>query len=72
MDRADEIVLMQIRLVKLATKTWGIAMPDVAKLFTKNDVYVFIREMYEEFHVQGDSANLEEIKEFLKGKKIFV
>lgn len=47
-------------------------MPDVAKLFAKNDVYVFIREMYEEFHVQGDSANLEEIKEFLKGKKIFV
>lgn len=70
MNRADEIVLMQVRLVRLAVKTWSKSMQEVAGLFSANDVYRFIREMYEEFHVQGDVANLEEIALFLKNKGV--
>lgn len=72
MDRSDEIILMQVRLVRLAVKTWNKSMPEVAELFSSNGVYSFIREMYEEFHVQGDVANLEEVGVFLKNKGIAV
>lgn len=72
MNRSDEIILMQVRLVRLAVKTWNKSMPEVAELFSSNGVYSFIREMYEEFHVQGDVANLEEVGVFLKNKGIAV
>lgn len=72
MDRADEIVLMQVRLVQLAGKTWNKSLQEIAGLFSANGVYGFIREMYEEFHVQGDAANLLEIGEFLKTMGIAV
>lgn len=61
---------MQVRLVRLAVKTWNKSMQEIAGLFSVNGVYGYIREMYEEFHVQGDAANLEEVGVFLKSKGV--
>ena len=72
MDRSDEIILMQVRLVRLTVKTWNKSMQEVAGLFSAHGVYRFIREMYEEFHVQGDACNLEEICVFLKSKGVAI
>lgn len=55
-----------MRLLRLATKTWHKEMPEIAKLFSQFKVYDFMQDMYEEFHVQGDSANLNEVEAYLR------
>ena len=70
MDRKDEMILIQVRLLRLATKTWHKEMPEVAKLFSQFKVYDFMQDMYEEFHVQGDSANLKEVEAYLRSQGV--
>ena len=70
MDRKDEMILIQVRLLRLAAKTWHKEMPEVAKLFSQFKVYNFMQDMYEEFHVQGDSANLNEVETFLRSQGV--
>lgn len=68
MDAKNEMILLQVRLFRLAMESWQKSQQDIASLFRKNEVYKFICDMYEEFHVQGDDANLKEIEAYLKGK----
>ncbi|MBR6122355.1 DUF3791 domain-containing protein [Candidatus Saccharibacteria bacterium] len=70
MDRKDEMILIQVRLLRLAAKTWHKEMPEVAKLFSQFKVYDFMQDMYEEFHVQGDSANLNEVEAYLRSQGV--
>lgn len=70
MDRKDEMILIQVRLLRLAAKTWHKEMPEVAKLFSQFKVYDFMQDMYEEFHVQGDSANLSEVEAYLRSQGV--
>ena len=72
MDRKDEIILIQVRLLRLATKTWHKDMSEVAKLFRQYKVYDFMQDMYEEFHVQGDLASLNEVEAYLKNQGVTV
>ena len=68
MDAKNEMILLQVRLFRLAMESWQKSQQDIASLFRKNEVYKFICDMYEEFHVQGDDSNLKEIEAYLKGK----
>ena len=70
MDRKDEMILIQVRLLRLAAKNWHKEMPEVAKLFSQFKVYDFMQDMYEEFHVQGDSANLNEVEAYLRSQGV--
>lgn len=70
MDRKDEMILIQVRLLRLAAKTWHRDMPEVAKLFSQFKVYDFMQDMYEEFHVQGDPANLNEVEAYLRNQGV--
>lgn len=70
MDRKDEMILIQVRLLRLAAKTWHKEMPEVAKLFSQFKVYDFMQDMYEEFHVQGDPANLNEVEAYLRNQGV--
>ena len=70
MDRKDEMILIQVRLLRLAAKIWHKEMPEVAKLFSQFKVYDFMQDMYEEFQVQGDSANLNEGETYLKSQGV--
>lgn len=72
MDRKDEIILIQVRILRLATKTWHKDMSEVAKLFRQYKVYDFMQDMYEEFHVQGDLACLNEVETYLKNQGVAV
>ena len=47
-------------------------MSEVAKLFRQYKVYDFMQDMYEEFHVQGDSASLNEVEAYLKNQGVSV
>ena len=69
MDAKNEMILLQVRLFRLAMESWKKSQQEVALLFRKNGVYKYISDMYEELHVQGDEANLREIEAFLKGKE---
>lgn len=68
MDAENEKILLQVRLFRLAMESWKKSQQEVASLFRKNDVYRYISDMYEGFHIQGDNANLKEIEAYLKGK----
>lgn len=70
MDQKDEMILIQVRLLRLAAKTWHKEMPEVAKLFSQFKVYDFMQDMYEEFHVQGDPANLNEVEAYLRNQGV--
>ncbi len=68
-----QILYMQLRIVHLAATEWKSSIGEVNKIFAENDVYRFIENLWELFHVQGDKAVLEDIKEYLtnKGVKIW-
>ena len=68
MDLKDEMILIQVRLLRLAAKTWHKEMPEVARLFRQYKVYDFMQDMYEEFHVQGDQTSLQEVETYLKSQ----
>ncbi|MBO6113870.1 MAG: DUF3791 domain-containing protein [Lachnospiraceae bacterium] len=66
--KSNEILHMQVRLFRLACKTWGITRLECAKIFDDYDIDNYINEAYEFFHVQGDEVNLEDIKNYLVRK----
>ena len=68
----NEINHMQVRLFRLAWEKWKISRDRCADLFEQYNVDDYINASYEFFHIQGDNANLEELKEYLcsKGAKI--
>ena len=39
------MILIQVRLLRLAAKTWHKDMPEVAKLFSQFKVYDFMQDM---------------------------
>ena len=66
--KQNEILHMQVRLFRLACKTWNKSRLECAKIFDDYDVDDYIGEAYEFFHVQGDETNLEEIENYLRKK----
>lgn len=72
MSDALQITYMQTRLVRLATETWQIPMQEVNEIFTANNVYRYIEDMWELFHIQGDMAVLDDITEYLHNRGVKV
>ena len=68
MSEQDEIRYMKARLVRLASEEWHKSIEDVTDLFSQNDVFNYISVGYGIFHVEGDYAVLEDIKEYLQSK----
>lgn len=52
----------------MVSERMGMSLHDVAQLFEKYDVLAFIRDGFGIFHVEGDNAVYEEVKEFLLSK----
>lgn len=70
MTREEEILFMQVRLIRLASEKWGMAVGETAKLFRKCNVLEFISDGYDEFHCEGDVAVLNEVEQFLQTKGV--
>ncbi len=68
MDEQQQVLFMQVRLIRMTAENLGLSMKEAAELFEKYNVLPFIREGWGVFHVEGDFAVYEEIKEFLKSK----
>ena len=70
MSEKEEIIFMQTRLVRLASKEWHLPVDEIFNIFGKADVLGYIEKCYGIFHCEGDDAVLEDITEFLQRKAI--
>ncbi len=63
--RKDDIFMLQIRLFRLAQQDWNVTASECDEIFSKYEINDYISTCYEEFHVQGDEANLADIKRYV-------
>ena len=64
----NQIDHMQVRLFQKAWRRWKLDIGTCAEIFDNYDVDKYIEDMFEVFHVQGDDANLHEIRRYLRLK----
>lgn len=70
MNETQQIIYMQVRLIRLASEEWNQPVDKTAILFYQYGVLQYIEECFGMFHVEGDRAILEDIKMYLKNKGI--
>ena len=63
-----DFFLIQARLFRLLQVGYDLTAELCEELFRKFDLYEYIKDCYEEYHVQGDEANLSDMEEYLKRK----
>ncbi len=63
-----QILYMQVRLLRLASERWNSTIDDTAKVFKDKGVFDYIAELWDLFHVEGDTAVLEDINEYIEAK----
>ena len=68
MSETEQILFMQIRLLRMMAEKYGVTLKQAAQTFAEYNVLPFIREGFGIFHVEGDEAVFEEVKGFLKSK----
>ncbi len=68
MDENQQILLMQICILRALARKHSISLKQAAEIFRNNDVLHFIREGFGIFHVEGDEAVLEDVEEYLKSR----
>ena len=69
MRRDDDLFMIQVRLFRLAQQKWDLSAEECVALFTKYDVNRYIATCYEEYHVQGDEANLADLEQYIEKRK---
>ena len=68
MKKNKDLLLIQVRLFRLAQLRWDKNESECDEIFKKYDVNDYISTCYEEYHVQGDEANIEDIERYLSRK----
>ena len=68
MNEQQQILFMQVRILRIAAQRFNLSLKDAALLFKKFDVLRYIREGFGIFHVEGDEAVFEDVKAYLKAK----
>lgn len=69
-QKQKDIYMLQVRLFRLAQLKWNLSANECSELFNRHDIFNYIETCYEFFHVQGDDANLEDIRVFLSKKGV--
>lgn len=67
-EQEEDLYQIQVRLFRLFQLNESISMAKCSKIFKKYDVYSYIETCYEIYHMQGDEANLADIKNYLKAQ----
>lgn len=68
MEEKRQILFMQIRILRMAAEKFKISLKEAAEVFKKFDVLKYIREGFGIFHVEGDEAVFEDVKNYLKSR----
>lgn len=64
----DDLFMLQVRLFRLAQIRWDKNPKECEAIFNKYDINSYIETCYEEYHVQGDDANFDDIENYLTNK----
>ena len=72
LNKRDDIFMIQVRLFRLAQLKWDKSAEECEQLFKKYELNEYIETCYEEYHVQGDEANLEDLEHYLKMKGLSI
>jgi len=72
MDEKLQILYMQMRLVRMAARKWKTTIACAARFFDENGVFKYIEDFFGVFHVEGDLAIFNDIKNYLKNKGVDV
>ena len=72
LNKRDDIFMLQVRLFRLAQLKWNKSAEECEQLFKKYDLNEYIETCYEEYHVQGDEANLADLEHYLKVKGLSI
>ncbi len=68
MNEQQQILYMQVRLLRMTSEKFGISLKETAELFRTFDVLSYIRVGWGIFHTEGDEAVFVDIKQYLKNK----
>lgn len=68
MNERQQIIYMQVRILRLASEKWKEPIEKVSELFVQYGVLSYIEECFAMFHVEGDEAILEDVAIYLKNK----
>ena len=68
LNKRDDIFMLQVRLFRLAQLKWNKSAEECEQIFKKYGLNEYIETCYEEYHVQGDEANLADLEHYLKVK----
>lgn len=72
LNKRDDIFMIQVRLFRLAQLKWDKSAEECEQLFKKYELNEYIETCYEEYHVQGDEANLADLEHYLKVKGLSI
>ena len=72
LNKKDDIFMLQVRLFRLAQLKWDKSVEECEQIFKKYDLNEYIETCYEEYHVQGDEANLADLEHYLKVKGLLI
>ena len=72
MSKNEEIIFMQIRLIRLASEEWHLSIDKIIEIFKNKNVFSYIEKGYGVFHCEGDEVVLEDVGDFLMRKGIDV
>ena len=68
MNESQQILFMQIRILRMMAEKYSLSLKKVAEIFGQYNVLSFIRDGFGIFHVEGDEAVFEEVKAYLQSK----
>lgn len=68
MNEQQQILYMQVRILRMASDRFGISLKEAAGLFRKYEVLSYIRVGWGIFHTEGDEAVFLDVRQFLKKK----
>ena len=68
LNKRDDIFMLQVRLFRLAQLKWNKSAEECEQIFKKYELNEYIETCYEEYHIQGDEANLADLEHYLKVK----
>ena len=72
LNKRDDIFMLQVRLFRLAQLKWDKSAEECEQIFKKYELNEYIETGYEEYHVQGDEANLADLEHYLKVKGLSI
>ena len=68
MDEKLQIIFMQMRLLRMASRKWKMTLQDATRFFKQHGVFGYIEQLFGVFHVEGDEAVFNDICNYVKLK----